>query len=116
MNVLPRRWGHPMSKRPVARKITIVFENRDPNDSGKFLQAVEDAFRPKDLEIVVTSVGRPDEQLETEAREQASAILDKKDREHRSAPIAASKQAVEGKRRQILRWLQGLAARGWRVL
>ena len=72
-----------MSKRLKQRKVTLVLSNRNTTDPTHILQAVEDVFRPKELELVIDNdVSHngcvPDEQLETEANVKVAASLDER--------------------------------------
>jgi len=117
-----------LGNRPINRKVIIVFENRDPNDSAGLLRAVADELRPREVEIRVKSPSPgtdlpapPDEQLETQAREHAAQVLDQKDREVRSAQEEATPELADpakdlaAKRQRVLAWLGRLVDRGWRI-
>jgi hypothetical protein len=116
-----------LGNRPIHRKVIIVYEGRDPNDSAGLLRAVADELRPREVEIRVKSPSpgadpptQPDEQLETRATEHAADVLDQKDRELRSAPKEAASvpadpaQVLATKRRRVIVWLGRLVAGGWR--
>ena len=116
-----------MANRPIRRKVTIVFEGRDPNDPARLLKAVADELRPREVEIRVKSQA-PDndpptlanEPLETQAREHAEQVLDRRDRQIRSGQEAATTSADPAadltKRRSRVRAMLGrLVAGGWRI-
>ncbi len=117
-----------MAKRPIRRKVLIVYEGRDPNDSAALLRAVADELRPRDVEIHVKppSPGadlpsRPDEQLELRATERTAQALDQKDRGVRAAPKEATSAPADlarglvTKRQRLIAWVGRLVARGWRI-
>lgn len=73
-----------MAKRQTNRKITIRFTCREPKDPRIVLEAVEEVFRPKEVDIEVGSepnFGTPDEQLESQMAEEVRQVLDNRDRE-----------------------------------
>jgi hypothetical protein len=111
-----------LGNRPINRKVVIVYEGRDPNDSAGLLRAIAVELRPREVEIRVKSPspGPPDEQLETRAREHAAQVLDQKDREVRSAQEEATLEPADPakdlatKCHRVIAWLERLVARGWR--
>lgn len=116
-----------MGNRPIKRRVVIVFESRDPNDSAGLLRAVADELRPREVEIRVKSPSpgvdpptHPDEQLGTRARDHAAQVLDRRDREVQAAPKEASSAPADPardlatKRQRVIAWLGRLVARGWR--
>jgi hypothetical protein len=117
-----------MGKRPIGRKVVIVFEGRDPSDPARLLRAVADELRPREVEIHVklpppgaAPLARPDEQLETQVRKHAAQVLDQKDREVQAAPKEAvsvptdpAKDLVT-KRQRLIAWIKRLVSGGWRI-
>jgi hypothetical protein len=110
-----------VANRPVKRRVIIVLENRDRNDSAGLLRAIADELRPNEVEIrvkdpnpVADPPSRPDEQLETRVREDVARAIDKQNQEARSAPTTAGPAAVFSKRERAFAWLGRLAAGGWR--
>ncbi len=111
-----------MPKRQTKRKVIIHLKQRNPSDPLPLLQAVEEAYRPREIEIIVEEPSDPpdaappipDEQLETAAREHAAEVLDEQDRRLREAPKgrAAKPQST---RRGIRNWLKKWVAAGWRI-
>ncbi len=73
----------------MARRVTIAYRSRNPDDALRLLQAVEEALQPQEIivspEGVSESFDVADEQLETRAREKAAEVLDAEDR-RRSEP------------------------------
>jgi hypothetical protein len=102
-----------VSKRPLKRKLKVVYENRDPNDDLALLQQLVDGIRPNDVEIHFKGPSLPDEQLETLAREHAAEVLDKKDREAASDPVPASPEVLAEKRQQASGFMVKLVAKGY---
>ncbi|NQT14970.1 MAG: hypothetical protein HQ582_19600 [Planctomycetes bacterium] len=79
-----------MAKRQTNRTVKIVFKVREPGDPKKYLSAVEEVFRPREVEVSVDASEEdlatgadlvPDEPLETKAREHVAELLDEKHRE-----------------------------------
>lgn len=112
-----------MAKRPLKRKVTIVLRPRVPDDHRLLLQAVEDVFRPREIEITVESPAEtepapscPDEQLETAAREHAAEILDERDRQVRELHSTPKRATYSGEgRRKVNAWVTAKLKAGWRI-
>jgi hypothetical protein len=112
-----------VAKRQTKRKVVITLRPRVPDDPQVLLQAIEDVFRPGEIEITIESPDRteaapscPDEQLETAAREHAAKVLDEQDRRMREAPpkrIGANQAAEKGMKMGA--WLAKKTATGWRI-
>jgi hypothetical protein len=104
-----------------------VFEGRDPEDPTSFLNAVADGLRPNEVEIHVrpedltAEQARPDEQLETKAREHAERALDRKARKQRAArkssPMAVEppKATLPEKLGRVRAFVDRLVAQGWKI-
>ena len=98
--------------------------SRDSADPQKLLQAVEDAFRPREVEIVVNLSSEnthpaefADEQLETTVHEVcASDLEDKACKAKEAQPPTPVKALDPAKPRfAILQWMKANAVAGWRV-
>ena len=103
-----------MPKRQTKRKVIIKYVGRNPDDPLALLEAIEEVFRPKDIEISVQEVDDnqsnviPDEQLETQAREVVAKELDKRDTE-----VNAPELAPEEAKQRTRSWLAEKVAAGW---
>jgi len=47
-----------MAKRRTKRKVTVTFKGRSPHDPKAYLHAVEEVFKPGEIEIEVDTVRR----------------------------------------------------------
>ena len=91
-----------MAKRQTNRKVQIRLRSRDPGDPTRIFNAIEEAFRPREIEVVigpsdsVDNVGEyvPNEPLETKAREAASNYLDSKDEKLAGQPDASELERI----------------------
>lgn len=104
-----------MAKRQTNRKVIIRFVVRNTQDPLQYLNAVEAAFRPKEIEISVdsaTDVGIPDEQLETEVSAVITESLDAKD----AISQPPSNCDVEKTRQSIMSWILGKISSGWQIV
>ena len=105
-----------MAKRQTKRKVTIKYVGRNPDDPHALLEAVEEVFRPRDIEICVQSATddlaepKPNEQLETKGREAAAQALDK-----RNAEVKPSEQDPKEAKRRLRSWIADRIAAGWKV-
>lgn len=116
----------PMPKRQMKRKVVIHLKQRDPSDPSLLLQAVEKAFRPREIEISVEEPSNeappaiPDEQLETAVREHAAEVLDEQDRRLREAPRGRAArpklQATKRRTRNLRNRLKVWVTAGWRIV
>ncbi|NQV24951.1 MAG: hypothetical protein HQ518_11345 [Rhodopirellula sp.] len=103
-------------KRQTNRKVIVRFVGRDPKDPVDLLDAIESAFRPKDIEILVHGSDSalettPDEQTETAVSAAVSRALDAKANRAESQP--ADEQQV---RKGIRAWMLEKVLSGWRVV
>ena len=106
-----------MPKRQTKRKVLIRYVGRRPDDPLALLEAVEEAFRPKDIEISVeideeSPPMSPNEQVETMAREAAAQTLDERHRDIQNAD-SSDQRSVTTSRRRIATWVSGLFKSGW---
>ena len=114
-------------QRQTNRKVCLTYVGREPKDPRALLEAIEEVFRPKDVEISVGSAeaqpspDKPNEQLETEAREASAERLDRgvaqaqqQGAEHAKAgpPKRSFKKIVEAKL-AITKWWTARVAQFW---
>lgn len=105
-----------MAKRQTKRKVIIRYVGRNPDDPLALLEAVEEVFRPKDIEISVqsddddTEQSTPNEQLETKAREAAAQTLDE-----RAAEDKRDKKDPEKAKKRLRAWIAEKIVVGWKI-
>ena len=117
---MPGCRGAPVAKRQTKRKVTIVLLPRVPDDPRDLLQAIEETFRPGEIEVRVESPGGskpcsvlPRRAARDPAREHAAEVLDERDRRAREAPAeAVTADRVDSKvtRGGAPGWLRKVAA------
>lgn len=93
-----------MAKRRTNRKVTIHFKGRSPEDPLWYLNAVEEAFRPQNIDVVVSEAAGPsvsNEPLETLAREHVANILDEKAKCPASASTSTQADEASPSERQV---------------
>jgi hypothetical protein len=126
--------------RPKKRKVNVRFASNNPEDPLRTLQAVEDVFRPAEIDIEVGSRQRDkddakdletterrikDEQLETRSRREAQRVLKEKadsenaERSAKGIPPDArepkSPKEIVTLRKRVMECMKGLAAGAWCV-
>lgn len=109
-------------KRQTNRKVLIRFVGRNPEDPVELLEAIEDVFRPKDIEVQVETVESSnlvaDEQLETLLRKKIADALDENEEKHQpeETSTVTNTENEPKARAAISKWIAEKARAGWRVI
>lgn len=121
--------------RPKNRNIRLRIRARYPQDPLKYLKAIEEVFRPKELDIELQEEPAssdktdetplftiPDEQLEQKfvdkARNHLDELAKKAERSKRGKKqkkTSKTRQKVASKRKRIRAWLRSIAKEGYRI-
>ena len=113
-----------MAKRQTKRTVRIRYVGRDPDDPLSLLEAVEQVFRPRVIEIEVSAdsasetaeTSLADEPLETRVREKVGELLDARDATAAQRTESSSPDGLIEKRGRIRSWIANRIAAGWQVL
>jgi hypothetical protein len=121
-----------VAKRQTKRKVVIAFKGRSPEDPKRYLDAVEEVFRPREIHVHVESGEQeaidhartiPDDELAQKAKNHAAVVLDLKDRQFREMQADLAQLKIEpeswakrekAKRSALAEWLKKWAKHGWR--
>lgn len=117
-----------MAKRQTNRKVTINFGGRDTTNPLTLLQAVEETFRPKEIEINATNPQESRErdlsetianqELESLARDRVAKVLDARDAEETTIRIDTGSTPMADrarKRASAENYVADLIGAGWSV-
>jgi hypothetical protein len=115
-----------MAKRISNRRVVLRLRSRDAEDPRKWLDAIEQAFRPNEMWVIVDdSPDTPDpdysladEVLETTVRARVAETLDQRDAIAKSKPSVSGPAPARDITRRLFvirKWVHTRLKSGWKI-